>query len=46
MFLTAEEEDNLRIAQANTPMDENGLLGEKVKARRLADYPILSVPVV
>ena len=41
VFLTAEEEDNLRIAQANTPMDENGLLGEKVKARRLADYPIL-----
>ncbi len=41
VFLTAEEEDNLCIAQANTPMDENGLLGEKVKARRLADYPIL-----
>ena len=41
IFLTAEEEDNKRIAQANTPMDENGLLGEKVKARRLADYPIL-----
>ena len=41
VFLTAEEEDNKRIAQANTPMDENGLLGEKVKARRLADYPIL-----
>jgi len=41
VFLTAEEEDNLSIAQANTPMDENGLLGEKVKARRLADYPIL-----
>ncbi len=41
IFLTAEEEDNKRIAQANTPMDANGLLGEKVKARRLADYPIL-----
>jgi len=41
IFLTAEEEDNMRIAQANTPMDENGVLGEKVKARRLADYPIL-----
>ncbi len=41
VFLTAEEEDNLCIAQANTPMDKNGLLGEKVKARRLADYPIL-----
>jgi len=41
IFLTAEEEDNKRIAQANTPMDENGLLGEKVNARRLADYPIL-----
>ncbi len=42
VFLTAEEEDNKRIAQANTPMDQNGLLGERVKARRLADYPILS----
>ncbi len=41
IFLTAEEEDNKRIAQANTPMDAEGLLGEKVKARRLADYPIL-----
>jgi DNA-directed RNA polymerase subunit beta len=41
IFLTAEEEDNKRIAQANTPMDADGLLGEKVKARRLADYPIL-----
>ena len=41
VFLTAEEEDNKRIAQANTPMDENNVLGEKVKARRLADYPIL-----
>ncbi|MBR6132378.1 MAG: DNA-directed RNA polymerase subunit beta [Bacteroidales bacterium] len=41
IFLTAEEEDNMRIAQANTPMDENGLLGDKVKVRRLADYPIL-----
>lgn len=41
VFLTAEEEDNLSIAQANTPMDENGVLEEKVKARRLADYPIL-----
>ncbi len=41
IFLTAEEEDNKRIAQANTPMDADGLLSEKVKARRLADYPIL-----
>ncbi|MCR4680340.1 MAG: DNA-directed RNA polymerase subunit beta [Bacteroidales bacterium] len=41
VFLTAEEEDNKRIAQANTPMDENDMLGDKVKARRLADYPIL-----
>ncbi len=41
IFLTAEEEDNMRIAQANTPMDENGLLDNKVKVRRLADYPIL-----
>lgn len=41
VFLTAEEEDNKCIAQANTPQDKNGLLSEKVEARRLADYPIL-----
>ena len=41
IYLSAEEEENKSIAQANTPMDENGNLEEKVKVRNLADYPIL-----
>ena len=42
VYLSAEEEENKSIAQANTPMTKDGKLGEKVKARNLADYPILS----
>lgn len=41
IYLSAEEEENKFIAQANTPMDENGTLEEKVKVRNLADYPII-----
>ncbi|MBR0053892.1 MAG: DNA-directed RNA polymerase subunit beta [Bacteroidales bacterium] len=41
IYLSAEEEENMSIAQARTPMDENGKLCDKVKARRLADFPIL-----
>lgn len=41
IYLSAEEEENKSIAQANTPMDENGNLEEKVKVRNLADYPII-----
>ncbi|MBR1991030.1 MAG: DNA-directed RNA polymerase subunit beta [Bacteroidales bacterium] len=41
IYLSAEEEENMSIAQARTPMDENGKLCDKVKARKLADFPIL-----
>ena len=41
VYLSAEEEENKFIAQAITPMDENGMMTEKVKARNLADYPIV-----
>ena len=41
VYLSAEEEENLSIAQANTPMSPDGELEDKVKARNLADYPIL-----
>jgi DNA-directed RNA polymerase subunit beta len=41
IYLSAEEEENKIIAQAKTDMDENGLLTDKVKARQLADYPIV-----
>ena len=42
VFLTAEEEDNNNIAQANAPLDESGkFLNEKVKARFEGDFPVL-----
>ncbi len=42
VYLTAEEEEKKIIAQASTPMLEDGNLAEdKVKVRYLADYPII-----
>ncbi|AMQ55854.1 DNA-directed RNA polymerase subunit beta [Algoriphagus sanaruensis] len=42
VFLTAEEEDNNNIAQANAPLDPNGqFVNEKVKARFEGDFPVL-----
>jgi DNA-directed RNA polymerase subunit beta len=42
IYLTAEEEEKKIIAQASTPMADNGMLSElKVKVRYLADYPII-----
>ncbi|WP_268034266.1 DNA-directed RNA polymerase subunit beta [Algoriphagus sp. PAP.12] len=42
VFLTAEEEDNHNIAQANAPLDEKGaFVNEKVKARFEGDFPVL-----
>jgi len=42
IYLTAEEEENKIIAQANTPIDEKGgLIEERIKVRYLADYPII-----
>jgi len=41
-FLTAEREDEVTIAQANTPIDEKGkFLEERVKARFQSDYPVV-----
>ena len=43
VYLTAEEEENKIIAQAITPMDENGHFTEEaIKARYVADYPIVT----
>ncbi len=43
VFFTAEAEENKTVAQATTPQDEEGhILGERVKARRQADFPIVS----
>ncbi len=41
-FLSAEEEDLAKIAQANVPMDDKGnFLEDKVKSRQTGDFPIL-----
>ena len=41
IFLSAEEEEDKIIAQANTILDDSGkFVNEKVKVRYLADYPI------
>ena len=41
-FLSAEEEDLAKIAQANIEMDTNGnFLNEKIKSRQTGDFPIL-----
>ncbi len=42
IYLSAEEEENKIIAQANTVLDEKeNFVNEKVKARFQADYPII-----
>lgn len=42
IFLSAEEEENKIIAQATTPMDDDGnFIDDRIKVRYLADYPII-----
>lgn len=41
-FLSAEEEDEAKIAQANAPLtDNNEFANDKVKSRETGDFPIL-----
>ncbi|MGZ3975160.1 MAG: DNA-directed RNA polymerase subunit beta, partial [Flavisolibacter sp.] len=41
-FLSAEEEDTAKIAQANTPLDEKGNFAEdRIVSRETGDFPIL-----
>ncbi|HSH53220.1 MAG TPA: DNA-directed RNA polymerase subunit beta, partial [Bacteroidales bacterium] len=41
LFLSAEEEEGITIAQANAPIDENGkFINPRIKARLEADYPL------
>ena len=43
MYLTAELEEDKIIAQATTPVDDEGRFTDKeIKARYIADYPIVS----
>jgi len=42
VYLSAEEEENKIIAQANTLLNDDGsFVRDKVKVRYLADYPII-----
>ncbi len=42
-YMTAEDEDNKKVAQATALVDENGrLLEKRVKARQNADFPVIS----
>ncbi len=42
IFLSAEEEDPVKIAQANSPLDETGTFAEdRVVSRETGDFPIL-----
>src|SRR5205085_5387107 len=41
-FLSAEEEDTAKIAQANIALDSKGnIIEDKVKSRQTGDFPIL-----
>ncbi|GAA4326554.1 DNA-directed RNA polymerase subunit beta [Flaviaesturariibacter amylovorans] len=41
-FLSAEEEDTAKIAQANVPLDKNGAFAEeRIVSRETGDFPIL-----
>src|SRR5258706_1615921 len=41
-YLTAEGEDYLKIAQANTPIDKGGIfMTDRIKAREHGDFPML-----
>ncbi len=42
-YLTADREDIFKIAQANSPIDDNGKFqAERLNARYMDDYPIIS----
>ncbi len=42
VYLSAEEEDSAKIAQANAPLDDKGnFSGDKVKSRETGDFPVL-----
>jgi len=46
-YLSAEEEDNMTIAQSDTGVDEKGnIKTDKVKARKLGDFPVVEPTVI
>ena len=47
IYLSAEEEENKLIAQANIPFDEKGnITADKIIARQEADYPVIDPNIV
>ena len=43
MYMTAEDEENMTVAQGNAPLDENGkFVNNRVKARFEADFPVVA----
>ena len=43
MYLSAEEEDNVIIAQSNAPIDKKrNFVNDKVKARKMGDFPVVT----
>ena len=43
MYMTAEDEENMTVAQGNAPLDENGkFVNNRVKARYEADFPVVA----
>tara|TARA_B100000767_G_scaffold246796_1_gene246631 strand:- start:66 stop:3875 length:3810 start_codon:yes stop_codon:yes gene_type:complete len=47
IYLSAEEEENKLIAQANIPFDDKGnITADKIIARQEADYPVIDPKVV
>ncbi|MBQ7191726.1 MAG: DNA-directed RNA polymerase subunit beta [Paludibacteraceae bacterium] len=43
MYMTAEDEEDMTVAQGNAPLDTNGkFIRTKVKARYEADFPVVS----
>jgi DNA-directed RNA polymerase, beta subunit len=41
-YLSAEEEDTAKIAQANAPIDDNGnFINDRVESRETGDFPVL-----
>lgn len=42
-YLSAEEEDNVIIAQSNAPIDKKrNFVNDKVKARKMGDFPVVT----
>jgi DNA-directed RNA polymerase subunit beta len=40
--LSAEEEDNIIIAQSNAPLDDKGnFVDPRVRARKMGDFPLV-----